>query len=120
MDELNDLLEEKCRKYLSHHIQGKPRTVGEMFEEEKEELYPLPAYSFDMRRRTYVRVDRFCTVRFDTNNYSVPCAYCGKEVSVCASPERVSRIHFLIIVLQIFSISAYEKASVLSKNVSKE
>ena len=36
-----------------------------------------------------MRVDRFCTVRFDTNNYSVPCTYCGKEVSVCASPERV-------------------------------
>lgn len=89
MDELNAMLEEKCRKYLYHHIQGKPRPVGEMFAQEQEELYPLPAYSFDMRRRAYVRVDRFCTVRFDTNNYSVPCTYCGKEVSVCASPERV-------------------------------
>ena len=89
MDELNRLLEERCRRYLSHQIRGKPKTVGEMFEEEQSELYPLPVYPYDPRRRTYVRVDRFCTVRFDTNNYSVPCTYCGKEVSVCASSEKV-------------------------------
>ena len=35
-------------------------------------------------------MDRFCTVRFDTNNYSVPAAYCGREVSVKAGPETVS------------------------------
>lgn len=89
MDELNMLLEERCRKYLSHQIQGKPKTVGEMFEEEQSELYSLPVHPYDSRKRTYGRVDRFCTVRFDTNNYSVPCTYCGKEVSVCASPEKV-------------------------------
>ena len=32
---------------------------------------PISTYSFDMRRRAYIRVDRFCTVRFDINNYSV-------------------------------------------------
>lgn len=42
MDELNDLLEEKCRKYLSHHIQWKPRPVGEMFEEEKKNCILFP------------------------------------------------------------------------------
>ena len=42
------------------------------------------------RSRVTGRVDRFCTVRFDTNNYSVPAAYCGREVSVKAGPETVS------------------------------
>jgi hypothetical protein len=35
-------------------------------------------------------VDRYSTVRFDTNSYSVPVCYCGKEVSVKAGPETVS------------------------------
>ena len=52
-------------------------------------MFPLPGYPFDPCKRTSGRVDRFCTVRFDTNNYSVPAAYCGKEVSVKAGPEMV-------------------------------
>ena len=61
-----------------------------MLMQERDTLYPLPRYPFDPCKRVTGRVDRFCTVRFDTNNYSVPAAYCGKEVSVRASPETVS------------------------------
>lgn len=90
MEELNCLLREKCRKYLSHQIRGKKNNVGSMLAEEKEKLYPLPKYPFDPCKRSTGRVDRFCTIRFDSNNYSVPCAFCGREVSVKASPETVS------------------------------
>ena len=90
MEELNCLLREKCRKYLSHQIRGKKNNVGSMLAEEKEKLYPLPKYPFDPCKRSTSRVDRFCTVRFDSNNYSVPCEFCGREVSVKASPETVS------------------------------
>ena len=93
MDELNQMLRERCLKYLDHRIRGKEATVGTMLDQEKDALYPLPGYPFDPCKRTYGRVDRFCTVRFDTNNYSVPAAYCGKEVSIKAGPETVS-IHF--------------------------
>lgn len=89
MDALNRMLLEKCESYLSHQIRGKPASVGEMLVQEQGELYPLPGYPFDPCKRTSGRVDRFCTVRFDTNNYSVPAAYCGKEVSVKAGPETV-------------------------------
>ena len=61
-----------------------------MLAEEKAQLYPLPGYPFDPCKRTTGRVDRFCTIRFDTNNYSVSVSYCGREVSVKASPELVS------------------------------
>lgn len=61
-----------------------------MLTKEREKLYPLPGYPFDPCKRVTGRVDRFCTVRFDTNNYSVPAAYCGREVSVKAGPETVS------------------------------
>ena len=88
MEDLNRMLQEKSRKYLSHQIRGKEANVGAMLAQEK--LYPLPGYPFDPCKRTSGRVDRFCTVRFDTNNYSVPAAYCGREVSVKAGPETVS------------------------------
>lgn len=35
-------------------------------------------------------VSYFCTVRFDTNSYSVPAAYCGREVAIKAGPETIS------------------------------
>ena len=90
MGELNQMMLEKCRSYLSHQIRGKEASVGTMLAQEKIHLYPLPVYPFDPCKRTVGRVDRFCTVRFDTNNYSVPATYCGREVSVKAGPETVS------------------------------
>lgn len=89
MDELKRMLLEKCKSYLSHQIRGKPASVGEILAQEQGELYPLPGCPFDPCKRTSSRVDRFCTVRFDTNNYSIPAAYCGKEVSVKTGPEMV-------------------------------
>ena len=90
VEDLNRMLQEKCLNYLSHQIRGKESSVGEMLTKEREKLYPLPGYPFDPCKRVTGRVDRFCTVRFDTNNYSVPAAYCGREVSVKAGPETVS------------------------------
>ncbi len=90
LEELNRMLQEKCLNYLSHQIRGKEASVGEMLTREREKLYPLPGYPFDACKRVTGQVDRFCTVRFDTNNYSVPAAYCGREVSVKAGPETVS------------------------------
>ena len=75
---------------MSHQIRGKEANVGFMLAQEKEYLYPLPKYPFDPCKRSTGRVDRFCTIRFDSNNYSVPCEMCGREVSVKASPETVS------------------------------
>ena len=90
MEDLNRMLSEKCRKYLSHQIRGKAATVGKMLDDEKEKLYPLPGYAFDPCKRTLGRADRFATVRFDTNNYAVPVACRGKEVSIKAGPDTVS------------------------------
>lgn len=83
------MLQEKCFKYLSHQIRGKKSSVGEMLTKEREKLYPLPGYPYAPYKRVTGRVDRFCTVRFDTKNYSVPAAYCGRKVSVKAGPETV-------------------------------
>ena len=90
MSEMNQILRDKCREYLSHQIRGKEASVGTMLTQEKNKLHPLPVYPFDPCRRISGKVDRFCTIRFDTNNYSVPAAYCGRDVAVKVGPETVS------------------------------
>ena len=89
MEELNAMLRLNCEKYLCHRIQGKQATVGELLMAEKKALYPLPLYRFDPARRSEGKVNPYSTVRFDTNNYSVPVQYCGKNVAVRGMPERV-------------------------------
>lgn len=89
MEELNHSLLDKCQMYFTHQIRGKNAPVGEMFQAEREHLYPLPGYRYDAAKRSIARVDRFSTVRFDTNNYSVPVQYCGQEVTIKAGPEQI-------------------------------
>lgn len=86
---LNSLLAERCHDYESHHIPGKPATVGEMLAAEKAALRPLPVYPFETAKCRSVRVSAFSTARFATNDYSVPCAYAGRKVGVKVYPEKV-------------------------------
>lgn len=90
LEELNNMLQAKCQDYLTHRIRGKEANVGTMLSTEKLCLYPLPGYAFDPCKRASGRVDRSSTVRYDTNSYSVPVEYCGREVSVKAGPEKIS------------------------------
>lgn len=89
IQELNEQLLDRCRKYESHKIQGRPDTVGVMFQIEKESLRPLPQYVFETAKCMNVRVNAFSTVRFRTNNYSVPVAYVGRSVGIKAYPEKI-------------------------------
>ena len=60
-----------------------------MFLAEKKSLFPMPSYQYDPARRSETKVNPYSTVRFDTNNYSVPVHYCGKAVTIRALPEQV-------------------------------
>jgi len=88
--ELDRLLEARCHDYWKHTIRGKPESVGAMFSVEQKALLPLPGYVYDPSKNRNTRVDSYSTVRFDTNNYSVPVAYCGFEVSVKGYAQKVS------------------------------
>ena len=70
--ELNDLLASRCLKYTKHTIKGRSESVGEMFSYKKGLLHPLPGYRFETAKSTTVRVNAFSTIKFRTNNYSVP------------------------------------------------
>ena len=90
LDQLNEMLLDKCQKYLKHQIRGKEADVGALLEKDKFYLRPLPGYAFDPCKRAAGWVDRFSTVRYDTNNYSVLVAYCGREVALKVGPEWIT------------------------------
>ncbi len=90
LKELNIKLADQCGKYDKKRIAGKPDTVGAMFEIEKASLRPLPVYPFETAKSQNARVSLFSTVRFQTNEYSVPTRYAGKQVGIKGYPERVS------------------------------
>ncbi|MDF2545786.1 MAG: transposase [Anaerosolibacter sp.] len=84
LDELNTLLTHRCREYLKHRIRGEKESVGEKFLLDKQSLRPLPPYIFDVSQSIYTRVNTMCQVIYQTNRYSVPCHYVGKEVTIKA------------------------------------
>ena len=86
---LNNLLHERCLKYEGHTIKDKPATVGEMYVTEKSTLHTLPGFKFETAKSANVRVNSFSTVKFRTNNYSVPVDYAGLVVGVKGYPEVV-------------------------------
>lgn len=81
MDELNLLLRDRCIRYLKHTVRGKSACVGDLLQMEKGSFTQLPNYLFDTSKSITAKVDRYCTVRFGTNNYSVPLEHCGHEVA---------------------------------------
>ena len=88
-DELNAHLQDHCIEYLQHSIKGKIGTVGENFEVEKSALLPLPLYHYVPEKISYSRVNSYSLITFQTNKYSVPTKYCGKEVCLKISAMKI-------------------------------
>ena len=55
LEQLNEMLLDKCRKYLKHQIRGKESDVGILLQKDQLHLYPLPGYAFDPCKRAAVR-----------------------------------------------------------------
>ena len=92
LDELNRLFDDKARAYLEHVIDGKKESVGVRGEAARAGLIALPPYRFDTTKTSVVKADDFSLVRFDSNRYSVPVRYAGREVTVKGSVNSVSII----------------------------
>jgi len=92
-EELNQLFLERCLAYQAHKIRGRSKTVGEYFAIERDKLIPLPLQRMEPIRQTIARCNTFSTVCFDTNRYSVPIEYVGKEVTVKAGVFEVAIWH---------------------------
>ena len=91
--ELNVLLRRRCEEDRSRTVQRKEGTIGERFEQERVKSLSLPERAFDPCVSRTGSVDKYQTVRFDTNAYSVPrrCAF-GK-VTIKAYPDSIAIVH---------------------------
>jgi hypothetical protein len=70
--ELNAYLRSCALAKRDHTMAGKTQTVGELFEQDKRGALALPAHAFDPFVPQTAKVDKYQTVWFDTNRYSVP------------------------------------------------
>lgn len=65
------------------------RSVGEVWQEEKERLLPLPTHRFDCDLLKPVRSDKTIYIQFDGNAYSIPPELVRRPLTLIASPTTV-------------------------------
>jgi len=87
--ELNDYLRECCRRDLERVATGQHETIGARFEEDRAAALPLPEHPFDTCLREARNVDKYQTVAFDNNRYSVPRPYAFRAATVKAYVDRI-------------------------------
>ena len=70
------------------HPEAKTRTIADVFEDERGLLRPT-GRPFDGYVERAVRVSGTCLVQYDTNSYSVPCAYTFQTLSLRSYADKV-------------------------------
>jgi transposase len=89
LDELNQYLRQCCLRKLDHIQAGHTETIGQRFAREKAAALPLPARAFDACVTQEAKVDKYQTVRYDTNRYTVPRRWAFEKVTVKAYIDRI-------------------------------
>jgi transposase len=86
---LNRQLRERCLREAERTVDGRDATIGQRFVQDRVAALPLPAHPFDACIVQAAQVDKYQTVHFDRNRYSVPrhCAY--QSVTVKGYIDRV-------------------------------
>lgn len=90
-ESINTHMAEQCRGQWGVRMRGHEATVGERLEEERPHF--LPAGPWHLPTVKPWTVSSLCLVRFDTNDYSVPCRWAHHPVAVRADVGKV-RIFF--------------------------
>ena len=72
------------------HDSGSKQDCWQYFEIERDKLTPLPLRRMEPIRQVIATCNAFSTIRFETNRYSVPVEYVGKDLTVKASVFEVS------------------------------
>jgi len=87
--ELNAYLRACCLKERERTVAGQTETIGERFVRDRAAAASLPAHRFDPCVHQSALADKYQTVRFDGNRYSVPrnCAF--RTATVKAYVDRV-------------------------------
>jgi len=87
--ELNAMLHQTCLNDMQRNTRGETRSVAEVWQSEKSALLPLDPHDFPACSNHMARVNPYSQVVFETNRYSVPAEYVGKQLTLRAYPFRV-------------------------------
>jgi hypothetical protein len=88
--ELNLHLHRQCLESRQRTCSDNALSVGERFEQDLAAASPLPTHRFDPCITQPGQVDKYQTVRFDRNSYSVPRRWAFRHVSVKGYVDRVA------------------------------
>jgi transposase len=89
LDALNAYLNQRSRDEALRTIAGYGEPIGQRFLLDRAKALPLPAHRFDACVSQPAQVDKYQTVRFDGNSYSVPRKCAFRTVTVKGYIERV-------------------------------
>jgi transposase len=89
---LNDYLRRCCEADRQRIASGQSETIGTRFEQDRRAALPLPAQRFDACVRQERKVDKYQTVTFDDNRYSVPRRWAFMDVTVKAYVDHIEVI----------------------------
>ena len=89
LDELNAYLLECCLAERQRNRNGTDKTIGEVFEQDREAASALPRHGFDPCVMQPGKVDKYQLVYFDKVQYSVPRTWAFETVTVKGYVDRV-------------------------------
>ena len=89
LNALNAMFRARCVGEVSRTVAGYTESIGQRFKRDRAEALPLPTHSFDACIMQPAQVDKYQTVRFDRNRYSVPRTCAFQAVMVKGYIERV-------------------------------
>jgi len=93
LTDLNGQLLAFCLKERERIVAGQSEPIGRIFELDKASALPLSAHRFDACIQRAGLVDKYQTVLFQTNRYSVPHTVAFASVMVKAYVDRVAIVH---------------------------
>jgi len=88
-EELNQLLLECCLKDVNRHVRGQTEPVAELWKLDKLQLLPLARQDYPACITRPVKANPYSQVVFETNRYSVPHTFAGRQLVLRAYPFKI-------------------------------
>lgn len=98
--ELNQHIHQACLADMQRRIRGETRLVAEVWQFEQAALLPLDPVDYPAYAIHTVKVNPYSQVVLETNRYSVPAEYVGKQLMLRAYPFRVEILSLAQIVAE--------------------
>ena len=87
--ELNDLLHQACLQDMQRRVRGEQQSVARLWEAEQAQLLPLSSSDYLACVSRPVKINPYSQAAFETNRYSVPADYAGRQLVLRAFPFRI-------------------------------